>query len=181
MQEMVHWPAPTGWHSDSGEGGLFAWMVVPETASSGEAVEANVFARNCHVDVSAYLSRPRVMLTRPDVCVSAEGRKVFEPYDYDDAWLNRALDLGKLLDEHKGPEDARLRRALIQTMGSDDVSVPMLAAVFLGSTSHSLWDEAAGQYFEVTFAHLTQDGKLLYELWQRVYGVEPVLLTFLDT
>lgn len=181
MQEMVNWPVPGDRYSDSGEGGLFAWMVVPEAVSSGEGMGPNVFATNCHVDVSAYLSRPRVLLNRPDVCVSAAGQKLYEPYDYRDAWVHQSISIGAMLNHQHNPEHRTLHNALHRTLGRDDVSVPLLAAVFLGSTCHSLWHEAEGRYFEVTRDHLTSRGLTQYALWQGVYGVEPVLLTFLDT
>jgi hypothetical protein len=53
--------------------------------------------------------------------------------------------------------------------------------VFLGSTSASLWDEQRSRYFEVTKDDLTMDGKEIYNALQRAYGVDPILLTFLDT
>lgn len=179
MKELVNWPETGHRYRDSGEGGLFAWMMVPEAISSGEAhgPEAAGF-NNCYVDVSAYLSRPRIMLNRPDVCVSAQGRNVYTHWDFKNSWFQRSKEIGQRLDPDK---DYRLKQALHQAMGSDDISVPMLASIFLGSTCHSLWDETLGCYFEVSHPYLTQDGKLQYELWQRVYGVDPIILTFLDT
>lgn len=178
MQEMVTWPDPTGSFRDSGEGGLFAWLIVPEALSSGEAYGANVYGNNCHVDVSAYLSRPRVMLTSPNVCVSPERSKIFTPYQHRDSWFDHTRELLERLDK---AGDRPLKQALYRSMGADDVSVPMLAAVFLGSTHHSLYDETAGAYFRVRFEHLTQQGKQVYEALRLVYGVDPLILTFLDT
>lgn len=180
MQEMINWPSAFGEYHDSGEGGLFAWMAVPEAMTDGDVPGPNVYGNNCHVDVSAYLSRPRIMLNTPDVCVSSERRKVFPPYDYRDGWLQQSMRLDRLIKEHLG-DDRGLRRGLIQSLGADDISVPMLAAMFLGSTCHSLYSDSQGMHFEVTKDDLTPGGRTLYNAWQAVYGVDPVILTFLDT
>lgn len=63
----------------------------------------------------------------------------------------------------------------------DRMSLPLRAAVFLGSTSVSLWDEAAGNYWCASPEDPTDDGRVLYDMLRRMNGVEPVLLTFLDT
>jgi hypothetical protein len=180
MQEMVNWPGPFDSYHDSGEGGLFAWMVVPEATSDGEDLAPNVAGYNCHVDVEAYLSRPRVALRAPDVCISADRVKVYEPHDYKNGWITRSMELDRLIQQQPG-DHRELRRAVIQSLGSDDLSVPMLAAVFLGSTCHSLWDERMSSYFEVTPDSLTEGGKALYNGFQAAYGVDPMILTFLDT
>jgi hypothetical protein len=182
MEEMVNWPVEVDRYSDSGEGGLFAWMIVPESLSDGEAYGANTYGNYCHVDVTAYLSRPRVMLTRPDVCVSPGGRKVFEAYAHRDSWFDYQMQLDKRLDFNiELDADRKLKRALISTLGQDDISVPMLATVFLGSTGASLYDERGGGYFNVTKGALTPAGLKQYNHWQEVFGVDPIILTFLDT
>lgn len=63
----------------------------------------------------------------------------------------------------------------------DRVSLPLRAAVFLGSTSASPWDERAGNYWCARPDDLTEDGKVLYDALRRANGAEPLLLTFLDT
>lgn len=179
MQEMINWPTADKRYQDSGEGGLFAWMVVPEAVTDGDAAGANVYGNNCCVDVSGYLSRPRAMITRPDACVSPERVKLYEPYDYRNSWFDQQRKIEEALG---GPQaNASLVRAVRQTMGSDDLSVPLLASTFLGSTCLSLWDEQAGAYFAAGFEHLTDPGKRIYEAQREAYGVEPIILTFLDT
>jgi hypothetical protein len=181
MEDMINWPGTLD-YEDSGEGGLFAWMIVPEFISSGEAYGANVYGNNCHVDVDAYLSRPRVMLKSPDVCVSPEGRKVFEPYNHRDSWFNQSMRLDRMVREYLGEDRERgLRQGLIQSLGADDISVPMLASVFLGSTGQSLYSHRQGGYFAVTKNDLTLNGKTLYNAFQQAFGVDPIILTFLDT
>jgi hypothetical protein len=180
MENMVNWNGDNC--TDSGEGGLFAWMIVPENLSSGEAYGANTYGFNCHVDVAAYLSRPRLMLRSPDVCVSTERSKVYEPYQHRDSWFDHQMTLTKRLNFNlELDEDRKLKRAFMSTLGHDDISVPMLASVFLGSTSASLWDEQRSRYFEVGVDDLTANGKTVYDAMQRAYGVDPILLTFLDT
>ena len=63
----------------------------------------------------------------------------------------------------------------------DRASPPLRAAVFPGSTSASLWDEGAGNYWCASPDDLTEDGKVLYDTLRRANGVEPLLLTFLGT
>jgi hypothetical protein len=67
------------------------------------------------------------------------------------------------------------------TLGRDDISLPLLAAVFLGSTGASMWAPTKHEYFTAKYEHLTQHGKTLYDGLRLAYGVEPTLLTFLDT
>lgn len=67
------------------------------------------------------------------------------------------------------------------TAYSERTSLPPRAAVFLDSTSASLWDERAGNYWCARPDDLTEEGKILYDMLRRVNGVEPLLLTLLDT
>jgi hypothetical protein len=183
MEDMVIWPGTLD-YEDSGEGGLFAWMIVPEYIGDGEpyGTAANTYGNNCHVDVTAYLSRPRVLLKSPDVCVSPEGRKVFMPWKHRDSWFDHSQAIDKRLNLDPNIDgDRRLRMALLQTLGADDISVPMLASVFLGSTGQSLYSNRQGGYFAATKDDLTLNGKTLYNAFQQVYGVDPIILTFLDT
>jgi hypothetical protein len=181
MEELVNWPGTLDL-TDSGEGGLFAWMIVPEAMTDGDVPGPNVYGNNCHVDVTAYLSRPRLMINRPDVCVSPECSQVFVPYEHRNSWFDHSMTLEKLVTAAEGEgETSPLRRALFGTLGQDDLSVPLLVAVFLGSTHQSLWDARLGRYFQVTKETLTLPGQALYSGFQAVYGVDPVILTFLDT
>ena len=56
----------------------------------------------------------------------------------------------------------------------------LLACVCLGTTGGSYSDPDWG-YFIAGFSDLTDDGQQLYQLLARLYKVEPVLITFLDT
>lgn len=62
----------------------------------------------------------------------------------------------------------------------DLTSVPLAACICLGSTGAAYHNEGRG-YFYATFADLTPAGQRLHEAVGELYGVEPVLLTFLDT
>ncbi len=181
MQEMISWPVEGAHYHDSGEGGMFAWMVVPEAVSSGEAFGSNAYGTNCHVDVGGYLSRPRSFLDRPDACVSTEAAaKLYEWRDYRKSWVQQSMEIGKILEQHT-QGTALSRAALYRTLGADDISVPLLASTFLGSTCLSLWNEDVGRYFEAGRGDLTAQGRRLYDIQSEVYGVGPVILTFLDT
>lgn len=62
-----------------------------------------------------------------------------------------------------------------------EASVPLRAAVFLGSTSASAYGYAIGEYFSVQRQHLTPAGLAVIEALERTYGAPAILLTFLDT
>jgi hypothetical protein len=182
VKEMLDWP--TGAYEDSGEGGMFAWMVIQEeyrTPVPADSPYAEA-SDNCHVDVAAYLSRSRLMLDRPDVCVSPERTQLWEPFDYRNSWFEKSGEIRKRLKLNLDNEkDRNLSGGLMRTLGQDDISMPLLAAVFLGSTGASMWDPAKHEYFTAQYGHLTQNGKTLYDGLRLAYGVEPTLLTFLDT
>ena len=59
------------------------------------------------------------------------------------------------------------------------LSVPLLAAVCLGSSGGSFWD--GEEYWCCTTSDLTDAGFRLVMMLGELYGVEPELLTFLDT
>ena len=59
------------------------------------------------------------------------------------------------------------------------LSVPLLAAVCLGSSGGSFWD--GEEYWHCTMSDLTDAGSQLVGMLRELYGVEPELLTFLDT
>lgn len=62
------------------------------------------------------------------------------------------------------------------------VSRPYLAAVVLGSTGWSGWNDTEGRYWQCTYQDLTEQGKVLYQQFRDLYpGAKLHLLTFLDT
>lgn len=57
-----------------------------------------------------------------------------------------------------------------------------LAAIVLGSTDWSGWDDERGDYWSCTFDDLSDEGKALYRQLEALYpGCTLHLLTFLDT
>jgi hypothetical protein len=162
MQEALINIPSGGVYEDSGEGGLFVMLVVPQPDDWGH---------NCHVDVN-------ITLSSPDVCIGdqhrlwGEGRR-----DTVDAWRNQ-LKAQKALDE-AGKGDLAIWA--LQARNPQDDSVPVLAAVHLGSTSESLWDEHKSRYWRAEKDNLTFAGFVLYARLQAAFGVEPLIMTFLDT
>jgi hypothetical protein len=62
-----------------------------------------------------------------------------------------------------------------------DDSVELLMALHLGSTGSSLWSESGGHYFCAEYKDLSKEGRALYDSAKAAYGIEPLILTFLDT
>jgi len=62
------------------------------------------------------------------------------------------------------------------------ISIDYLAALTIGSTGWSGFDEKIGRYWTCTYEDLTEDGKALYDAVQKLYdGCKLELLTWLDT
>lgn len=62
------------------------------------------------------------------------------------------------------------------------LSIEYLAVVVMGNTGWSGYNETIGEYWQCGFDDLTEDGKLLYKQFEKLYpGCELHLLTFLDT
>lgn len=54
------------------------------------------------------------------------------------------------------------------------------AGVLIGSTGLSLFSEEISDYFTADYHHLTDDGKALYDMFEKLYG-EVEIVTLLDT
>ena len=124
MKNLVTFPSG-GVYEDSGEGGLYVMMVVPEP---------NGFRHNCHVDG---------IITVSEVDVEVTNSGLWRKY-----W--------------------------------DDASTSLLFAAHIGSTPESLWNADDG-YFTANRDDLTEAGRALYESVKAAYGIDPVLVTCLDT
>jgi hypothetical protein len=167
---MVRFPETGDWQ-DSGEGGLFVMMVVVKPMTEEGFDDRTRWDTYCNVDVPIHLGRP-------DVCVSSERRLLWEPYDYNTSSAKAEYEVNKILDEVKRPE---LKRWLFSTRSSMEDSVELLMALHLGSTSASLHSESAGHYFCAEYKDLSKEGRGLYDTAKAAYGIEPLILTFLDT
>lgn len=161
-EDKINFPAPGGCMSDSGEGGMFVMMVVPEPKGLD-------LGHACHVDV-------HILLTQPDVCVSRERNEVWEAYD-SDAWRTE-MELSQFIQKQGKLE---WKRWMFHAHSGDRLSDSVQAAIHLGSTSYSLYDEHQGAYWTATKDDLTLVGKTLYNALEEAYGVTPLILTFLDT
>lgn len=162
MAQMVKWPAADGlsW-MDSGEGGLYAMLVVRSDARADNP--------HCHIDVS-------IMMSSPDVLVGPrEALKLWAPYD--GTSFQKRLGIESHLHEI-GREE--WRTWVIQAWDGRDLSDAVQAAVHIGSTSASLLS-VNGVGFQAQYSHLTDQGKTLYDTLRETYGREPEILTFLDT
>jgi hypothetical protein len=55
------------------------------------------------------------------------------------------------------------------------------SAVFMGSTGGSWWNESEETYFQATESDLTDEGRALLDMLEKLSGTRPILWTFLDT
>lgn len=60
-------------------------------------------------------------------------------------------------------------------------TVLTMGAVFLGSTSSSLFDDNTGEYFIVTESALTSEGLAIIKALEGAYGAKATYSTYLDT
>jgi len=164
---MVNWPEPNRrWH-DTGEGGLYAYLVVPLEE------EPRRSTGGCCVCTYTYL-------TRADVCLNGADdiNAVWDPapeFGEDDA---THLDAARETLRNIGHTESADK--LGNLIGYDQLSVPLAACVFLGATSNALYDDENETYFLVTHDRLNATGRALHAALQRQHP-RPLLMTFLDT
>lgn len=164
LGQMVNFPGGNDSYEDSGEGGLFVVMVVPQPES---------WQDNCHVDVIA-----ATRLSRPDVCVSPEGHELWEPWEHRKNDADKQSQAHQLLTEHGQPV---LASWALRARNWDEFSVSMLAVIHVGSTSRSLWHAGRQEYWQAEYRDLNPLGARIHTGLHAAFGVEPLLLTFLDT
>jgi hypothetical protein len=176
-----------GRYTDSGEGGQYVMLAVP--APEG-------YVDNCCVDVSISLSLPDVCNSPTDLWDEyhrnedrGKWRHQGDIYRY---LTRRAEDATSVTQDatvtppwvrefHHGLEYKEWASWVIRAIDHDHLSRHVLAAVHLGSSCHSLWNESAGRYWVASETDLTASGALLRYTLKSAFNVEPVLLTFLDT
>lgn len=153
MTELITFPHLGQGLRSSSEGGTF--VVAAWRATGG-------FAR-CTVDVHPELTHGDCLVTG-----GAARRAVFgdrapsrEPFPHDPT------------PDEVAAWECRQREA--------ERSDPLWAAVHLGSTGTPLYDEALDRYWFATRRDLTDAGRVVVNTLDAVYGVEGVLLTWLDT
>lgn len=161
---MINWPGSDFYH-DTGEGGLFAYLVVLEPQAPDDP---------CNVDV-------HVLLTEPDVRVPfrmAEPQ-LWDQTDYHDRARTRLHAARAALER---ADEGELAKSLVGLRGEDELSVGLRWAGFLGATSASLCHNTLGGYFEATWDDLTPTGRAVYDALTKEYGERAVhIVTFLDT
>ncbi len=171
--ELLIFPGCDGapWE-DTGEGGQYVKLVVPEPPNQDH---------NCCVDVSTFLRLPKpanrvdTVLSYPDVChtpVELWSR---------DGYMDGFRESGDAYKHFSDQGNERLARWALSTQSEGQFSTPVLASVMLGSSSSSRFADRYGVYWTATHADLTFRGRLLFDTLKSFYGVEPLLLTFLDT
>jgi hypothetical protein len=168
--ELVKFPEGGDWE-DSGEGGLFVMMVVVRPMTEEGYEDRSKWDTFCSVDVP-------ISLPRPDVCVSPERGLLWDPYDYDTSGFKYMSEVRDALTK-AGRKD--LLRWVYGARSDMDDSVELLVATHLGSTGQSLHSESRGSYFCAGYEDLAVKGKALYDATKIAFGIEPLLLTFLDT
>lgn len=157
---------------DSGEGGQYVMLVVPEPLENTD---------NCIVDVSTYLRLPRpanrhdVVASYPDVCHTRNDLWTREGY------MDGFRESGDAYRHFAAAENERLARWALNTRSTGEFSRPLLAAILLGSDGQSRYSDAHGAYWQAQHGDLTFRGRLIFDALKSSYHVEPLLLTFLDT
>jgi hypothetical protein len=160
MAQMVNWPGADGFSwVDSGEGGLYAMLVVPSDDREDDP--------HCHIDVN-------VVMTAPDAPQS-DVRDFGGPYD-----AREARSRAEAEEILRTSSSKVAYHWAIRAYSPDALSASVQAAIHIGSTSASLV-HVHGGYFRVGYENLTTRGKLLYDTLKSAYDREPVILTFLDT
>jgi hypothetical protein len=159
---------------------MFVYLVVVE--EWGKAGSDEGWAVCCANDVVIPLSD----------CVVGDNR-IARPKEPDWSALRDSHEIHRALQEH---EDASPQGFHYPGVQKEDESrqkydsIPYLAAICLGTTGWSGWDDKAGEYWKCDQTYLTNDGLALYHLVEKLYqGVGPRqqcqaklhLVTFLDT
>jgi hypothetical protein len=159
--DLIHFPNPVEPYRDTGEGGLYVVLAVPEPRGH---------RYNCHVDVL-------INMGSPDATISDTGDLWAPGAQRGDGWQN-AMDAQDALRKAGRDDLATWATRVIDP--ETEQSVDLLAAVHLGSTPHSLWNDQAGRYWEAGVEDLTEHGRALHAALEAAYGA-PRILTFLDT
>ena len=106
-----------------------------------------------------------IALPLPDVAVSSNADDLYPP---------------DRIPEEEGGKHAWHRREA-ELHHALDAGTQVLAAVCLGSTGRSWFDERAEHYWQVRYRNLTWRGKRLVNRLERLYGRTADIVTYLDT
>lgn len=165
---MINWPNGSDRYHDTGEGGLFAYLVVLHA-------EAEAPRDPCNVDVHVYLSEPDCR-----VPYRMAEPQLWDNGDYHDRARTKLHAARAALER---ADEGELAKGLTNLRGEDELSVLGLRwAGFLGATSASLAHNNDAGYFEPTPDDLTYTGRAVYDALAKEYGEDAVhIITFLDT
>lgn len=148
----VNWPSGPEWQ-DSKEGGMSVVAVMDWNEE---------WATCCICPVNLFYGENLIDKERD--YRFEKGQQCVEIHPLEDKWFPR------MHEEKPDP-----------TFGDKYQSVGLLAAVHLGNTGQSLWNESEGHMFEATVTDLTPEGQALVATLERLYGKKVTLLTWLDT
>ena len=139
--------------TNSGEGGSYVFLIVEESLSDKRDEFVHCF------------------MTSACLCLG----DVIEP-DYKDEWD----ELGQIfpLERKFFPN---WRNPGIENNTEKALSVPLLAAICLGTSNGSWYYGHYEQIWNCSFDNLTTEGQNLYNVIKHLYNREPTLLTFIDT
>ena len=149
----VKWPSGPEW-KDSKEGGMSVVAVVGWNEE---------WTMCCIPPVNLFYGENLVDKDR-DFHFEEEGKRCVEVHPLEDEWFPQ------MHSDEPNP-----------TFSDKYQSVGLLAAVHLGNTGQSLWNEPEGHMFEATLNDLTPEGQALVATLEELYGQKVVLLTWLDT
>lgn len=166
MGQMVNFPLLDNQWEDSGEGGLFVMMVVPRPDGWSHDY--------CHIDVVA-----DIRLSRADCNVSVEAANdLWEPWEFRRSDRDKQ---DKTFDLLKKAGEGELASWSMRARNWDEFSVSMLASIHMGSTGHALFKRRTRETWEAGPGDLTEHGQAIRSAMAAAFGIEPILLTFLDT
>lgn len=129
---------------------------------------------NCIVDVE-----PTITMSQPDVMIYPVRSTLWSDWESTESREWEALEAMAWRDKRFEGEHA-IRRAVARGINPAAQSDPVLAAVHMGSTCHSLVHRD-GEQFHAEYHHLTQNGKTIFDGLKLAFGAAPELYTFLDT
>lgn len=182
-EKLIDFDGIEGDWRDSGEGGQFVMLVVPE---------ADDWSTKCHVDVGIRLTRPDVCNTPNDLWAPFNHESNAHRHDLGHYLFNRANDARAVIQDasarpawakefYRGFQYAEWARWAVRAHAEEELSTGVLAAVHLGSSQFSLWSESRGSYWTAGEGNLTLAGRDLFNSLANAFDVAPLLLTFLDT
>lgn len=166
MQNLVSFPPPAspGCGYEDGHEGLQVYLVVPQPTES----DSNGSMFEC-------FTQPLTLMARPDVPLTET--ELWDSYVEERIQRKRRDGARRVLEQHGTETD---QEALRESVPSATFSLPVLASVLVGTRFEAV-TYPDGHMWQAKDIDLTHDGKVLYDTLAAVYGIEPVLITTLET